>query len=195
MNPVVRAFGVRAFSIVAVFALACAAGGASLMAQAKSAQMAVDVTNAADTAGATTAAAADETNVGFDVLGGFPFTPPAYDPEKPDEPVASRVDEQIPPAVKKLDSRKVIVTGYMLPTRMERGRVTEFLLLRDQTMCCFGAQPQMNEWIVVRMAKPGMYLPDVPRAFEGTLKVGAIEENGYMSGIYLLENARAVGKG
>jgi hypothetical protein len=191
MNPVVRAFGVRAFSIVAVLALAYAAGDVSLTAQAKPAQMAVDV---AGVTGVTTAAA-NETNVGFDVLGGFPFTPPAYDPEKPDEPVAPRVDEQIPSTVKKLDSRKVIVTGYMLPTRMESGRVTEFLLLRDQTMCCFGAQPQMNEWIVVRMAKPGMYLPDVPRAFEGMLKVGAIEENGYMSGIYLLENARAAGKG
>jgi hypothetical protein len=178
---------VRAFSTAVVLAFACAAAGsARLTAQAKPAQAvgAADAVKAADATG--------ETNVGFDVLGGFPFTPPAYDPAKPDEPVAPRVDGQIPPAVKKLDSCKVVVTGFMLPTRMEGGQVTEFLLLRDQAMCCFGEQPQMNEWVVVRMAKPGMYLPDVPRAFEGTLKVGAVEENGYMCGIYLLENARKV---
>lgn len=153
---------VRAF-LAAVFALACAGG----------------------------AKAAGETRAGFDVLGGFPFTPPAYDPAKPDEPVGPRVDEQIPSAVRKLDGAKVRVTGFMLPTRMEGGRVVEFLLLRDQAMCCFGEQPQMNEWIVVRMEKPGAYAPDVPKTFEGTLKVGAIVENGYMSGIYLLKDARA----
>jgi hypothetical protein len=173
---------VRTFSTVAVLAFACAAGGARLTAQAKP----------APAAAAGAAGAAGETNAGFDVLGGFPFTPPAYDPAKPDEPVAPRVDGQIPTAVKKLDGRKVVVTGFMLPTRMEGRQVTEFLLLRDQAMCCFGGQPQMNEWVVVRMAKPGMYLPDVPRSFEGMLKVGAIEENGYMCGIYLLENARGV---
>ncbi len=134
----------------------------------------------------------DIKRVGFDVLGGFPFTPPAYDPAKPDDPVSPRVDEQIPQAVRKLNGSKVIVTGFMLPMQMNGGQVSEFLLLRDQTMCCFGEQPQMNEWIVVRMAKPGQYVPDVPKSFEGSLKVGAIEENGYMSGIYLLENARPV---
>lgn len=140
---------------------------------------------------AQTPPVAEARRVGFEVLGGFPFTPPAYDPARPDDPVAPRVDEQIPPAIRKLDGAKVIITGYMLPMQMDGGRVSEFLLLRDQTMCCFGAQPQMNEWVVVRMAKPGAYLPDVPKSFEGTLRVGAIEQNGYTNGIYLLESASA----
>ncbi|MDF9828425.1 hypothetical protein M2447_002544 [Ereboglobus sp. PH5-10] len=133
----------------------------------------------------------DSNKVGFDVLGGFPFSPPAYDPDKPRAQAGPQVDEQLPVAVRKLNGKKVTITGFMLPVRMKDGRAVEFLLLRDQSMCCFGEQPQMNEWVVVRMAKPGAYAPDVPKSFEGTLRVGAIEENGYLSGIYLLENARA----
>lgn len=136
-------------------------------------------------------ARAEPGSAGFDLLGGFPFTAPAYDAQKPDEPVGPRVDEQLPSAVRALDGRVVQVTGFMLPTRMaDGGRVTEFLLMRDQTMCCFGAQPQMNEWIVVKLAKPALYIPDVPKTFTGKLRVGAVVENGYMSGIYLLDEAK-----
>jgi hypothetical protein len=48
----------------------------------------------------------------------------------------------------------------------------------------------MNEWIVVRMAKGVRPLMDVPISFYGVLKVGAMFENNYMVGIYLLEGEK-----
>ena len=152
--------------------------------------LSMGMTVMAQTQGTTGNQSSTDSKIGFDLLGGFPFEPPAYDPAKPNDPVEPRVDEQIPSAVRKCDNTMVTITGFMLPTRMENGRVLEFLLLRDQTMCCFGAQPQMNEWIVVRMDKPGTYVPDIPKTFSGRLRVGAVLENGYLSGIYLLENAK-----
>jgi hypothetical protein len=54
-------------------------------------------------------------------------------------------------------------------------------------MCCYGVMPRINEWVVVKMNGRGVPpLMDVPITFEGTLKVGAMYENGYLTGIYLL---------
>ena len=88
-----------------------------------------------------------------------------------------------------------IVTGYMLPTRMAEGLVTEFLLVKDPAMCCYGAVPNMNEWVVVKMTKGVRPLMDVPISFSGEFKVGALFENGYMTGIYLLEGEKMENRG
>ena len=54
-----------------------------------------------------------------------------------------------------------------------------------------GVVPNMNEWVVVKMVKGGVKpLMDVPISFYGELKVGAMFENGYMTGIYLLEGEK-----
>ena len=66
--------------------------------------------------------------------------------------------------------------------------VTEFLLLSDPMMCCYGAVPDMNQWVVVKMKNGGVRpIQDVPISFYGDIKVGAMFENGYMTGIYALE--------
>jgi hypothetical protein len=129
--------------------------------------------------------------LGFDRLAGFKFTPPAYDPAtKPDAPLPS-VADQIPAAVKSYDGKKAIVTGFMLPVKMDGGLVQEFLLVRDPMMCCYGVIPQMNEWVVVKMTKGGVRpLMDVPVSFYGQLRVKEMFENGYMTGIYLLEGEK-----
>ena len=111
---------------------------------------------------------------------------PAADPSKP-PPTG---EEQIPDAVKAWSGRKAIVTGFMLPVKMNGGLVVEFLLVKDPMMCCYGVVPNMNEWIVVRMAKGVRPLMDVPISFYGVLKVGAMFENNYMVGIYLLEGEK-----
>jgi hypothetical protein len=132
--------------------------------------------------------------LGFDRLASFKLTPPEYDPAaKPDAPLPS-VANQIPETVKKFDGQKALVTGFMLPVKMDEKDATlvkEFLLVRDPMMCCYGVVPQMNEWIVVKMTKPVRYTPDVPASFFGQLRVKEMFENGYMTGIYLLEGERA----
>ncbi len=128
--------------------------------------------------------------VGFDRLAAYAFTPPDYDPTVPNAKPPSGAD-QIPAAIKALDRRKVAVTGYMLPTKMDKGLVVEFLLVKDPMLCCYGVMPKVNEWVVVKMTGAGVKtLMDVPITFNGTLRVGEMYENGYLTGVYLLEGDR-----
>lgn len=122
--------------------------------------------------------------VGFDRLSGFKFVPPepTLDGSTPEGG-----DEQIPADIKGLNGKKLTVTGYMLPVRLVQGRATEFLLVKDPSMCCYGVMPEMNEWVVVKMKDGGVPpVMDVPVSFYGEFKVGATFENGYMIGIYEL---------
>jgi len=130
--------------------------------------------------------------VGFDQLASFTFTPPAEGaaPES-DAKAAAQGDEQIPARIRSFDAKKVALTGFMLPVKMDGGLVKEFLLMKDQMTCCFGVMPRINEWVVVKMTGKGAPpLMDVPITFEGTLKVGAMYENGYLTGIYQLAGDR-----
>ncbi len=124
--------------------------------------------------------------LGFDRLGSYKFVPPAFDPAVDPKAIPPTGEEQIPAEVKSWSGRKVMVTGFMMPVKMEKGLVTEFLLLKDPMMCCYGTVPNMNEWIVVKMKQGVPPLMDLPIAFYGELKIGAMFENGYMSGIYQL---------
>jgi hypothetical protein len=121
--------------------------------------------------------------VGFDRLAAYSYTPPEGDNAKP--------TDQIPAKIKALDQKKVAVTGFMLPTKMDKGLVTEFLLVKDAMLCCYGAMPKINEWVVVKMNGAGVKpLMDLPITFEGKLRVGEMFENGYLTGVYLLEGDR-----
>lgn len=139
-------------------------------------------------------AAGDYTTVGFDRLASYTFTPPDYDPAAANAQSHSGAD-QIPAAIKALDQQKVAVTGYMLPTKMEGGLVKEFLLVKDPMMCCYGVMPKVNEWVVVKMTGAGVKpLMDVPVTFDGKLRVGEMYEDGYLTGVYLLEGDRMAAK-
>ena len=136
--------------------------------------------------------AADEvTAVGFDKLASYEFTAPDSEAKAPD------AEAQIPAKVRAFNDKKVAVTGFMLPVKMDGGLVTEFLLVKDPMMCCYGVMPKVNEWVVVKMVGKGVPpLMDVPITFEGQLKVGQIYEGGYLTGLYLLHGERRVeGKG
>ena len=147
---------------------------------------------ATPTAGAAAAAKKDGDYevVGFDRLASFTFNPPDYAPTGAVAAPAAKPD-QIPETIKALDEQKVALNGFMLPVKMEEGLVKEFLLVRDPMACCYGMMPKVNEWVVVRMTGKGVQpLMDVPLTFYGKLKVGEMFENGYLTGIYLLEGER-----
>lgn len=137
--------------------------------------------------------------LGFDRLASYKFTPPPYDPATAGAPKTdsssaapkAAPEDQIPAGVKAWNGKKAIVTGFMLPVKMDNGLVTEFLLVKDAMMCCYGTVPNMNEWVVVRMNKGGVRpLMDMPISFYGELNIGAMYENGYMTGIYLLKGEK-----
>ncbi len=130
--------------------------------------------------------------VDFDQLSSYSYVAPEADPAKPEARPPSG-EKQIPEKVRALDQQKVAVTGFMLPVKMENGLVKEMLLMKGQMMCCYGVMPKVNEWIVIKMAGAGVKpLMDVPVTLEGKLHVGEMYENGYLTGIYLLDGDRQV---
>jgi hypothetical protein len=129
----------------------------------------------------------DYREVGFDKLAGFEYRVP--DPDSGAETPAPAGD-QIPAAVKELNGRKVAVKGFMLPLRLEGGTARDLLLMRDQSLCCFGAVPKVNEWISVKMTGPGVKpVMDQVVTVEGRFQVGEFFENGVLVGIYRMEGA------
>jgi hypothetical protein len=102
-------------------------------------------------------------------------------------------DAVLPSSVRIARNRDVRVVGYMLPLKVEHGRVREFLLMRDQTGCCFGRMPTANEFIVVQADGAGLPITmDVPLTLEGTLRIAPLIFEGSFAQFYRLENARAV---
>ena len=56
----------------------------------------------------------------------------------------------IHPDVQKLVDQKVMIKGYMYPTKTIDG-LTSFVLCRDSGACCFGGQPKTTDMILVHM--------------------------------------------
>ena len=84
--------------------------------------------------------------------------------------------------------KPVALKGFMLPLKVEGGLVTELLIMRDQSMCCYGVQPKINEWVSVKMSRAGVKpIMDQPVTLFGKLHVGEMRENGYLVGIYSMD--------
>ena len=125
--------------------------------------------------------------LGFDRLSSFKFIAPEYDPVANPKTPPPTGEEQIPAAVKAWNGRKAIVTGFMLPTKLENGKAVEFLLMANQMACCYGTVPNMNDWVIVKIPAGVPIIQDVPIAFRGLFRVNPTFESGYMTGIYQLE--------
>ena len=128
--------------------------------------------------------------IGFDKLSGFPAEV-LYE-----ECVtngmrfvhAIKMTGEIPQTIKALDNQKVAVRGFMLPLKQENGLATEFILLRNRMMCCYGRMPKVNEWIHVRIGGNGVRcIRDIPVTISGKLHVEEYRENRTMLGIYRLD--------
>ena len=133
--------------------------------------------------------------IGFDTLSAFPFEVTAEMAEGSNNlAIASAVTRaKIPAAVLALDRHLVAVRGFLLPLKMNNGLAFEFLLMRNQNMCCFGSVPKVNEWIAVRTKNEGVKpVMDQPLTVLGTLRVGDLRENGYLVGIYQIEAEQVV---
>jgi hypothetical protein len=111
-------------------------------------------------------------------------------PLQADDPAGA----QIPANIRQLNGKKVVIQGFLLPVRMDEGLAVEFLLMRNQSMCCYGVPPKINEWITVRMSGKGVKpVMDQPIAVAGTLHVGPARENGFLTGIYSIDGEKVTG--
>ena len=124
--------------------------------------------------------------VHFSQLAGFKYRLPAQPVPDGETPPDALV--QVPEVIRRLDGRKVVLSGFMLPLKLENGFATEFFLLSNSSLCCYGITPEMNEWIHVRMRDEGLpAVQDVPVFLAGKLQVKARWEGGYLTGIYEME--------
>jgi hypothetical protein len=129
-------------------------------------------------------------NITFSALAGFDF---ALTPDVANTPAGSAKASaaalaQIPSGVRALDGSKIVIEGFLLPVRMNDGLAVEFLLMRNQSMCCYGVAPKINEWMTVAVKGQGVKpVMDQPIAVAGVLRVGPILENGSLAGIYRLD--------
>ena len=132
-------------------------------------------------------------DVSFDRLASFDYEMP----EDLTEEVAGEtegVSDQIPGKIRELNEKAIALKGFMLPLKVEEGLVTEMLIMRDQSMCCYGTVPKINEWVSVKMEGKGVKpVMDQAVTLFGKLKVGEIRENGYLVGIYEMDGDRMEG--
>ncbi|PAW68408.1 MAG: hypothetical protein B9S34_02625 [Opitutia bacterium Tous-C1TDCM] len=124
--------------------------------------------------------------IGFSQLAGFDFAAPPQ-PVAENQPLPD-VLAGIPASIRRLDGRKVVLTGFILPTKMEAGFAKEFFFLSSSQLCCFGVTPSLNDLIVVRMKDEGLpAVQDVPVSLAGIFRVRAQWTAGYLESIYELE--------
>ena len=131
--------------------------------------------------------------VGFETLSAFPFEVTRDLAEGTNRVATGAAASRpaIPAAVKALDGRLVAIQGFLLPVKMNNGLAFEFLLLRNQNLCCFGSIPKINEWITVEAKGEGVKpIMDQPLTVLGRLHVGEIREQGYLVGLYRLDAER-----
>jgi hypothetical protein len=135
----------------------------------------------------------DYLEVGFDKLSAFPVRV-IYETVNPATlAYAPKILGDIPPTILALNEKKVAVKGFMLPLKQQDGFITEFLLLKNQSMCCYGMSPKVNEWVQVQMKGKGVRsIMDEPIIICGTLHVGEYQENQQLAGIYRLAGDKLI---
>jgi hypothetical protein len=139
---------------------------------------------------AAIAKAASSDTAGFDKLAAFPFkvTDDMVIGTGNAQANSRDISTQIPASVKALDEKEVSITGFMLPTKVDDGKATEFLLLKNQSMCCYGLTPNLNEYVSVRLNGQGVK-PVMDRLItvSGKLHVGEMRQSRLLVGLYQLD--------
>ena len=137
------------------------------------------------------------TTVSFEKLAGYSIEVPddLLGPLTNDAAIAAaKTDAMIPQPVRALDKMRISLTGFMLPLKVEGGLVTELLIMKDQSMCCYGSTPKLNEWVSIKMTGAGVKaIMDQPVTLFGKLHVGEMRENGYLVGIYKMDGEKMQG--
>jgi hypothetical protein len=136
----------------------------------------------------------DVQEVEFSKLAGYEYVVPDF-PATNQVPGADVADKQIPSDVKALNRKKVTITGYLMPLKEVEGKSTEFLIMRTQSSCCFGIAPSITELITVKAAGDGVPpIMDDLVEIQGTLKVGTVREDGYIVGVYQMDEGKFIGR-
>jgi hypothetical protein len=136
----------------------------------------------------------DYTATGFDKLASFSIRVMFEMTNPVTFATSPKLSGPIPDRIQSYDGRNIAMQGFMLPLKFEEGRVKDFLLMRSRAFCCYGRPLALNEWVSVHMTDKGVQsIMDQPVTLYGRLHVGAIRENGQISGIYRMDATRMDG--
>lgn len=133
--------------------------------------------------------------VGFDKLAAFEYVvTDAATGASEAEMAEARKRDQIPPWIRVYDKKRVALTGYMMPLKVENGVCSKLIMMRDITTCCFGNVPYMNEYVIVTMKGPGIkVIQDIPVVLTGVFKIFETYEAGYLTSIYQMDGEKFLG--
>jgi hypothetical protein len=114
--------------------------------------------------------------------------------QKSEATLVGEANSEIPAAIKKLDGKKTSITGFVLPLVYQKGQITQFLVLRNQSACCFGVAPKITEWVNVKLKGEGLETPpmDQPVTVRGMLHVGAVMQDRGIVDLYQMDGAQLV---
>lgn len=109
------------------------------------------------------------------------------------EPVPDDATKYFPEWLQQLHGKQVRIRGFMYPTFESTG-IEQFVLARDNQICCFGRDPKVYDLISVTLkaGKPTDYIPNRPFDVVGTFHIDLLAEGGKPLGLYWLEDAQVV---
>ena len=92
----------------------------------------------------------------------------------------------VPDRILALDKTKVGVSGFMVPMELKGDKVSRFILLRNQLLCCYGEEPKANEWIYIGFDEPVPFIADKPVAVFGVLESSPDVVEGQLLSLYTM---------
>ena len=126
--------------------------------------------------------------VGFNVLAKFPYFDQVGNESSQLPGMNAFVKrDQIPRNIRALNKHKLAVRGYMVPWGYDEKLNTtmKFQLAKDRSICCLGAMPKLNDYIIVHMqGNPAPVVKDRLVTVYGTLEVDEKSRDGLITSIY-----------
>ena len=133
--------------------------------------------------------------LGFDRLAAFEYTiVDSATGATPEEVEQAKKRDQVPAWIRRYEGKRIALTGYMMPLKVENGLAKKLIMMRDITTCCYGNVPNMNEYVVVAMSGEGVKaIQDVPVVLVGVFRIAEKYENGYIVSLFQLEGEKFLG--
>jgi hypothetical protein len=131
----------------------------------------------------------------FRGIGGFDYIEPDPKELRNAKDPKTVLAGKIPDGVLALDGKAAVLVGFMVPIDVNKnGDVTAFALTQNQSFCCYGIPPAINQLIMGNMeeGKAAPYAYDTPVAVYGTLHVGEDVEDGYILSIYRMTSTEVI---
>jgi hypothetical protein len=112
------------------------------------------------------------------------------------DPVTPDCVEQMPAWLKDLSGKKVRIRGFMKPGPLEEN-IPQFVLVRDQGLCCFGPKGKIYHLISTTLKKGTTtdYIELRPFDVLGTFRIGLLQlDDGTIFQLYYLDDAAIIQK-